>query len=288
MSAPATDPPFARVGIVGLGLIGGSAALGLRAAWPSVWIAGVDSAPIAEAARARKIIDEPRDSARALADLDLILLATPVVAIIETIADLGRAGVSTVVTDVGSTKRRVLEAAEAARLVNFVGGHPMAGSERGGLDAARADLFRAKPWLLSPSSTASPEARDRVSRLVQGLGASPSIVTPDAHDRTVAYLSHLPQLLAGGLMITGAEALGESGLRYAGRGFDEMTRLAASSFAVWESILATNGDYITEALQAMVATVPDSVGTDATRLRELFARANRWRECLEERGGTAR
>ncbi len=83
MSAPATDPPFARVGIVGLGLIGGSIALGLRAAWPSVWIAGVDSAPIAEAARARQIIDERRDSARALADLDLIVLATPVVAIIE-------------------------------------------------------------------------------------------------------------------------------------------------------------------------------------------------------------
>jgi len=288
VSAPATDPPFARVGIVGLGLIGGSAALGLRAAWPSVWIAGVDSAPIAEAAHARKIIDEPRDSARALADLDLILLATPVVAIIETIADLGRAGVSTVVTDVGSTKRRVLEAAESARLVDFVGGHPMAGSERGGLEAARADLFRAKSWFLSPASTASAEARDRVGRLVQGLGALPTTVTPDAHDRAVAYLSHLPQLLAGGLMITGAEALGESGLSYAGRGFDEMTRLAASSYAVWESILDTNADYIAEALQAMLATMPDSIGADATQLRELFARANRWRECLDERRGTAR
>jgi len=288
VSAPATDPPFARVGIVGLGFIGGSAALGLRETWPSVWIAGVDSAPIAEAARARKIIDEPRDSAHALADVDLILLATPVVAIIETIADLGRAGASTVVTDVGSTKRRVLEAAERARLVDFVGGHPMAGSERGGLEAARADLFRAKPWLLSPASTASGEARDRVGRLVQGLGALPTTVTPDAHDRTVAYLSHLPQLLAGGLMITAAEALGESGLSYAGRGFDEMTRLAASSFAVWESILDTNADYIAEALQAMLATMPDSIGTDATQLRDLFARANRWRACLDERRGTAR
>jgi prephenate dehydrogenase len=287
MSAPATDPPFARVGIVGLGLIGGSAALALRAAWPAVWIAGVDSAAIVDAAHARKIIDEGRDSARALADFDLILLATPVAVIIETIADLGRAGLSTVVTDVGSTKRRVLEAAEAARLVDFVGGHPMAGSERGGLDAARADLFHGKPWFLAPGSTASPDACDRLSRLVQGVGASPSIVTPDTHDRTVAYLSHLPQLLASGLMVTGAEALGEEGVRFAGRGFDEMTRLAASSYAVWESILATNADYIAEALQAMVGTMPDPVGPDAARLQKLFARANRWRACLDERRGTS-
>jgi prephenate dehydrogenase len=123
---------------------------------------------------------------------------------------------------------------------------------------------------------------------VQGLGALPTTVTPEAHDRTVAYLSHVPQLLACGLMITGAEALGESGLSYAGRGFDEMTRLAASSFAVWESILDTNADYIAEALQAMLATMPDSIGNDATRLRELFARAKRWRDSLDERRGTAR
>lgn len=288
MSAPATDPPFARVGIVGLGLIGGSVALALRATWPSVRIVGVDSAPIADAALARTIIDERRDSARALADLDLIVLATPVAAIIDTIADLGRAGVSAVVTDVGSTKRRVLEAAESARLVNFVGGHPMAGSERGGVDAARADLFGGRPWFLSPASTSSIEARGRVSRLVQGVGASPSTLTPDAHDRTVAYLSHVPQLLAIGLMVTGAEALGENGLRYAGRGFDEMTRLAASSFGVWESILATNADYIAEALQAMAASTAGSIATDAARLQELFLRANQWRERFEEGRGAQR
>jgi len=164
----------------------------------------------------------------------------------------------------------------------------MAGSERGGLDAVRADLFRGKPWFLSPVATASKEARDRVSRLVEGIGASPSVVTPDAHDRTVAYLSHLPQLLSLGLMTSGAEVLGEASLQQAGRGFDDMTRLAASSFGVWESILATNADYISEALEAMAARVPSAIATDAPRLRDLFARANRWRERLDERRGTAR
>ncbi|HKW01285.1 MAG TPA: prephenate dehydrogenase/arogenate dehydrogenase family protein [Vicinamibacterales bacterium] len=288
MAATATEPPFASVGIVGLGLIGGSVALALRAAWPSIRIAGVDTAPAGDAAVARKIVDERRASARALADLDLILLATPVSTIIDSISELGRSGVATVVTDVGSTKRRVLEAAESSHLRNFVGGHPMAGGERGGLDGARADLFRGKPWFLSPAATASEEARDRMSRLVQGIGASLSIVAPDVHDRTVAYLSHLPQLLSLGLMVNGVEALGEESLQHAGRGFDDMTRLAASSFGVWESILATNADYIVEALQAMTARMTAAIATDAPRLQDLFARANRWRERLDERRGTAR
>jgi prephenate dehydrogenase len=288
MGAPATEPPFASVGIVGLGLIGGSVALALRAAWPSVRIAGVDGAPVADAAVARKIVDERRESARALADLDLIVLATPVAAIIDSIRELGRSGVSTVVTDVGSTKRRVLEAAESSHLRNFVGGHPMAGSERGGLDAARADLFRGKPWFLLAAKTTSEVVSDRINRFVQGIGGSVSVTTPDAHDRTVAYLSHVPQLLSLGLMVNGVEALGEESLQHAGRGFDDMTRLAASSFAVWESILATNADYIVEALQAMTARVPAAIATDAPQLRDLFARANRWRDRLDEQRGTAR
>src|SRR5215831_13334150 len=151
MSAPATDLPFPRVGIVGLGLIGGSVALGLRVAWPSVRLVGVDAAAVVEAAIARRIIDEARDSPKTLGDLDLIVLATPVGAIIEAVQQLGDARISTVITDVGSTKRRVLEAAEAARLATFIGGHPMAGSERSGLDSARADLFAGKPWFLTPA-----------------------------------------------------------------------------------------------------------------------------------------
>lgn len=282
MSTPATNPPFARIGLVGLGLIGGSVALGLRAAWPSVRLVGVDAAPVVEAAIARRIVDEARDSPEKLVDLELIVLAAPVGAIIEAAQQLGRTGVSTVVTDVGSTKRRILEAAEAARLTNFIGGHPMAGSERGGLESARGDLFTGKPWFLTPAPTASPDASRRVEALVRGLGAAPVRIEPDAHDRTVAYLSHLPQLLAVWLMVTAGERVGERELAYAGRGFDEMTRLAASSSDMWESIVTTNADYIGEAFRALFATFPPTIGVDSAKLREFFARANHWREQLDE------
>lgn len=282
---PSSDPPFTRVGIAGLGLIGGSIALALRAARPDIHITGVDVAPTIEAALSRKIIDDARESAGALADLDLIVLATPVAAILETVDELGRRGVSAVVTDVGSTKRRILEAAEHAALEHFIGGHPMTGSERAGLEAARADLFSGRPWFLMPGHGASPSARALVDRFVRTVGGTPVAIAPDAHDRNVAYLSHLPQLLSVWLMVTSGDAVGEGGLKYAGRGFDEMTRLAASSSAVWQSIIATNADYIAEALHELVTIVPPVPGIDAARLRDVFARANRWRERLDlERG----
>jgi prephenate dehydrogenase len=281
MSSPATVPPFARAGVVGLGVIGGSVALGIRAAWPTITIVGVDEQRITEAALARGVIDESRDSIRAL-DLDLIVLATPVAAILEAVEELGRAGISTTVTDVGSTKRRVLETAASAGLVNFVGGHPMAGSERAGLEAARADLFAGRPWFLAPAVTASSEARGRVTSLVRALDAEPVPLAPDAHDRTMAYVSHLPQLVATWLMVTGGEAIGEGGLKYSGRGFDEMTRLAASSAGVWESIVTTNADYIAEAMRSLLAKFPTTIGTDSSALRDFFARANHWRARLDE------
>ena len=282
MPTPATDPPFARVGIVGLGLIGGSVALGLRAAWPSIHLVGVDAADIIDVALARRVIDETRPSPRALADVDLIVLATPVRAIIDAVRDFGRATVSTVITDVGSTKRRVLEAAEADGLTNFIGGHPMAGSERGGLDGARADLFAGKTWFITPGSSATADARERVEQLVRVLGASPVPIEADVHDRTVAYLSHLPQLIAGWLMVTAGEAVGEQRLQYSGRGFDDMTRLAASSAGMWESIVETNADYIDEACRAFAATLPVTTTADVSRLRDFFSRANRWRERLDD------
>jgi prephenate dehydrogenase len=288
MADRVSGPPLTRVGIVGLGLVGGSIALALRSVQPDIHIIGVDDAQVMEAALRRATIDEARDSAMALADVDLIVLAAPVGAILEIVEQLGRAGVSAVVTDVGSTKRRVLEAAQRSHLENFIGGHPMAGSERAGLDAASGDLFRGKTWFVVPGHEAAPDAAALVDRFVRLLGAVPVTIAPDAHDRNAAYLSHLPQLLAVWLIVTSGDAVGEGGLKYAGRGFDEMTRLAASSSAVWQSIIATNADYITEALHELVTIVPQVLGVDAARLRDVFARANQWRDRLEEERGRPR
>jgi prephenate dehydrogenase len=282
--APAVEPPFPRIGIAGLGLIGGSIALGVRSAWPAVKIVGVDRTEVSHAALARKAIDERRTTVSDLGEVDLIVLAMPVADIVDALDRIGRARLTAVVTDVGSTKRHIVAAAEAAGLQHFIGGHPMAGAERSGLDAARADLFLNRPWFLTPTANGSAEAR--VAQLVRTLGATPVAVPPDAHDRAMAYVSHVPQLLAVGLMVAAGEAVGEAGLPHSGRAFDEMTRLAASSPDVWASILSTNADYVSEAVSALVAALPADVLTDPARLRETFAKANTWRARFDAQRAT--
>jgi prephenate dehydrogenase len=281
---PAVEPPFPRIGVAGLGLIGGSIALGVRSAWPAVEIVGVDRPEVSNAALARKAIDEGRTTVGDLGDVDLIVLATPVADIVDALDRIGRARLTAVVTDVGSTKRHIVAAAQSAGVQHFIGGHPMAGAERSGFDAARADLFLNRPWFLTPTADASAEAR--VAQLVRTLGATPVAVSPDAHDRAMAYVSHVPQLLAVGLMVAAGEAVGEGGLPHSGRAFDEMTRLAASSPDVWASILSTNADYVTEAVSALVAALPPDALTDPARLRETFAKANAWRARFDAQRAT--
>ena len=284
---PDADPPVDRVGIVGLGLIGGSIALGIRSAWPAVRVIGVDRPEVADAAARRGIIDDQRGAALDLRDADLIVLATPVAAIVDLVRELGGAGVTTTVTDVGSTKRRVMTAARTAGLVNFVAGHPMAGAARGGLDAARDGLFAGRPWFLTAAAGASSGARARVERLVHALGARAIATDPDEHDRVMAYVSHLPQLLAVALMAAAGESVGERGLAQAGRGLDDMTRLASSPPAVWESVFDSNADYVVEALRRLFSVLPPTVIDDPATLRDLFNRANDWRDRLERQRDAA-
>jgi prephenate dehydrogenase len=247
--------PAARVGVVGLGLIGGSIALGLRERWPDISICGVDRGDVTDAAGRRGIIDDERASVRDLVECDLIVLATPVSAIVETLGEVARAGLRATITDVGSTKRAIAAAAESVGLTSFVGGHPMAGAERGGLLHARPDLFQGRPWIIVTGS-ADASATQRVELLATALGAEPKHMDATTHDRVMAYVSHLPQLLATALKATATAAVGESGLRAAGRAFYDMTRVAASPAGVWEDILATNSDFIAEAVAACCGRLP--------------------------------
>ena len=188
---------FERVLVAGVGLIGGSWALGLRRAGFTGKILGFDRDEVLERIRASGAVDEARaglpDDARAG---DLVVLAVPVGATVELLSGWARAlpdGV--VVTDVGSTKRAVCEAARGLA-ATFVGGHPMAGSVRSGVEAARADLFAGAPWFLVAGEG---EARNRVADMVASFGAHPVVVDPEEHDRRVALGSHLPQLVASAL-----------------------------------------------------------------------------------------
>src|SRR5262249_27176925 len=196
-----------------------------------------DSAAVLDAALSRGVADGIEDSFQAgrVCDADLIYLAAPVGAVIEFLETKGQlVGPGSIVTDAGSTKREICAAA-ARRLpvgVHFVGGHPMAGSHLRGLDNARNDLFEGAPYAIVPGA-ASEAAISVVTDAVRAIGAVPVSVTAEDHDRAVAAVSHVPQLLSTALALTVLESpSGAQGLDFASSGFGDMVRLAASRWSM--------------------------------------------------------
>jgi prephenate dehydrogenase len=275
-------PVFEKIGIVGLGLIGGSIALAAREIWPSSLVIGVDDKDVLELAMRRHAIDVAADDLIVLAEADVVILAAPVRQNLELLERLDEyIGRPAVVTDTGSTKRAIVAAARVLPpRFTFVGGHPLGGAARSGLEHARPDLFAGRPWLLTPSGDRAGEAIERLSTFVRALGAEPRVVSVEAHDRLLAYLSHLPQLTASALMQVIGDAVGEEGLALAGRGLLDTTRLASSPSGIWKDIAATNADELRVALDALVAVLQDLRADldDGDRLAEVFASANRWRD----------
>ena len=185
----ASEPPvFDKVAIVGLGLIGGSLALAVRETWPGGMVIGVDEKPVLERAMLRHAIDVAADDPVVMAEADLVVLAAPVRTNLALLAALEEhVSGAAIVTDVGSTKRDIVEAARVlpARLT-FIGGHPLGGAPRSGIDHARPDLFRDRPWLLTPADDRHVEALEKLRQFVTGFGAVPHVLAPDAHDRLLA------------------------------------------------------------------------------------------------------
>src|SRR5438067_1426667 len=195
-------PIFDKIGIVGLGLIGGSIALKARELWPSALVIAVDNKDVLETAMRLHAIDVAAEDLIVLAEADIVILAAPVkqnIAILDALDDNVR--VPAVITDTGSTKREIAAAARGlAPRFTFVGGHPLAGAATGGLEHARPDLFEGRPWLLTSSTDASGPAVEQLSAFVQALGAVPYVMDAGGHDRMLAFLSHLPQMTASALM----------------------------------------------------------------------------------------
>jgi prephenate dehydrogenase len=250
-----------RVAVLGTGLIGGSIALGLRRADPGMEVIGFDPNETSlRRARARgAITGDAKSPAEAAAGCDVIFLALPVDRIPETCADLG--GVvadSAVVTDVGSAKMEVVAHGEGAFGDRFVGGHPMAGSERHGIEAADPRLFEGAWWILTPTPHTSSHSYSVVTDLVGRLGAKPVAVAPDVHDALVARLSHLPQLTASALVEVAATAGDrEALLGLAAAGFRDVTRIAASNADLWVAILRSNRASVLDALEGMRTRLAD-------------------------------
>lgn len=284
-ATPAAESAFATVGIVGLGLIGGSIALAVREVWPATRIVAVDNHAVLEAATESRTIDEGSVDLRVLADADLVFLAAPVRQNLDIIGRLaGHVKPSAVVTDVGSTKRDIVDAAAQVPegSFTFVAGHPIAGAAVGGLQSARADLFRNRPWLFTPIPSTPQPAVDRLLTFATALGSTASVMTLADHDRVFAFVSHLPQLAVSALMAVAGDAVGTDGLALAGRGLLDTTRLASSPSDIWRDVALVNADQIAPALDAFIALLQALRADLATgeRLVEVFADAARWRDEL--------
>lgn len=279
-------PIFEKVGIVGLGLIGGSIAMAARRIWPSSLVIAVDAKEVLETAMRLHAIDVASDDMIVLAEADLVVLAAPARQNIARLAELDEhLRQPAIVTDTSSTKRQIVAAAQALPpRFTFLGGHPLAGAAKGGLAHARRDLFQGRPWLLTPAGERSGAALERVSSFIRALGAVPRVIDAEAHDRLLAFLSHLPQLTASALMHVVGDAVGDEGLALAGRGLSDTTRLASSPPDIWKDIAATNADEIGPALDALIAVLGDLRRDLATgqRLADVFTGAMRWRDLLRD------
>jgi len=272
-----SEPPFESIAVVGLGLIGGSIALGVRERWPESRVFGVDSEAVLAHALGGGAIERGFDSIGALPNTSLIVLAAPVRQNIELLQQIKRPAIA---TDVGGTKRDIVSAARAlSPAMTFVGGHPLGGGERGGFAFARPDLFAGRPWIFTPDGDDSSDAVERLSRFVSGLGARPCILSADEHDRVMAYVSHLPQLAASALMEAVGNAAGIEGLRMAGRGLVDTTRLASSPADVWRDICLTNADAIGDALDCLIARLTQLRGDlrHGDAIEAIFSAAAKWR-----------
>lgn len=254
-----------RVGLVGLGLIGGSLGLALAQAWPGVRRIGLDvQADVACQARSLGVVHEQVDDLEALLpQVDLLLLCQPVPALIDSLAVLGRLGRLTaqgsgrplpVLCDVASLKQPVWQAAQQAlggHSGRFVPSHPIAGKARGGLDQAEPGLFDGRPVVWCPQQ-ADDRARQQVAALWQAVGGHLVAMDVAQHDAVYAELSHLPQLLTWCYLHTLAqEPWAHQAGDWAGTGFASFTRLGASDPALWAGIALHNREALRPRLQRL-------------------------------------
>lgn len=285
---------------MGVGLIGGSVGLAARERIDGAEVRGFDPDRKALArAVERGAIDESADTVeQALADADLCFLCAPVGELPELASRALECSGEAVVTDVGSTKRSLIDALAASglsdgNLARFVGGHPLAGAEAAGVDHARADLFEGATWYLTPTAGTSGMHYERLHRALSALGARPEAIAPGIHDRVMATVSHLPHVLANVLVAQAAGALTEDTQRLPATGpsFRDATRVAGANPALWRDILLSNRDALSEELEACIAALrrvlDEVLQGDADSLERWIEGARTDRQRLREAEVTA-
>jgi prephenate dehydrogenase len=278
-----------QITIIGTGLIGGSLGLALKKYGFPGQIVGCDRAPVLERARSKAAIDkgftDPADAARGS---DVVILATPVLAIVDLIDRLGPAlPPHTLLTDVGSTKADVLARAKKVLGKNlgsrFLAGHPMAGKEQAGMEFAEPDLFQGAAWFVTPAP--GQDVYDGLSGeflgWVEKIGALIASIDAQEHDRLCGWISHLPQMISTALAASLVDEFGEDAplLDAGGRALREMTRISASPYSMWRDIALSNKRNIGDALLALeqrLAHIRENLGSKELALE--FERAHHLRK----------
>ena len=277
--------PLQNVAIVGVGLIGGSIGLALRKLGLAEKVIGVGRRQVSLriARRVGAVTNTTIDIAKGVAEADLVIVCTPVGRIVEDVrhaAEHCRRG--TLITDVGSAKRMIVEALDEglARGCRFLGGHPLAGSEKTGAANATDDVFDGHVVIITPTLNTRAEDFDLVEELWQALGSVAIQMSADEHDRALAMTSHLPHMAASALAATVPEQL----FRLTGSGMRDTTRLAAADPTLWQQILSLNRDHVLSALEqygaklaALHAAIRDD---DQAELHRILTTAKKNRDAL--------
>jgi len=281
--------PIRQITIIGTGLIGGSLALALRRKKFAGRIVGCDREGTLERARMRGAIDagtvNPGDAVRGS---QLVVLATPVLAIVDLIERVGPVlPAKALLTDVGSTKAAVVERAvkvfgkSAGK--KFLAGHPMAGKELSGVDYADADLFQNAVWFLTPlpGQSLNEGLFAEFAGWIDAIGARIAMLPPDEHDRLCAWISHVPQMISTALAAALVEEFGPEAplLAAGGRALQEMTRISASPYSMWRDVAISNKKNLEDALSKVEQRLAHLRENLATRqLAQEFEQAHQLRK----------
>lgn len=281
-------------GFVGLGLIGGSIARALKYYYPDCRIlANARSRDTLDYALQEGIIDEACPVGEAFQDCDYIFLCAPVETNISCLPLLKPwLKEDCILTDVGSTKTDIHKAAEKLGLgAWFIGGHPMAGSEKSGIRSSKRILLENAYYILTPSKDIAPEKTERYRKLVETLKAIPLILSCQEHDFAVAGVSHLPHIVASALvnLVQDSDTEHQTMKTLAAGGFKDITRIASSSPEMWEQVLSTNRENIIEVLDAYINSLIETkialAEHDQKAIHELFARSKEYRQSIPDGAG---
>ena len=280
---------FKTVAIIGVGLIGGSIGLALRKRKLAHRVVGIGRREemLRKAEDRFAVTDVTTDVAKGVSEADLVVICTPVDQVIQHVVLAAKAcGPRTIITDAGSTKAAIVAGAEQALAggegawASFVGSHPLAGSQRTGVEFARDDLFENRTAVVTPTDRTKTEAVETITQFWQALGANVLQMSPDAHDQAVAVTSHLPHLVASAL----AAATPVENLPLTGGGWQDSTRIAAGDAHLWQQILANNRVHTLNALtrfETLLSEFRQALErNDGPRIARLLAEGKRIRDAL--------